>query len=164
MELINTVYIGIGSNLGERTNFIEKAKLELEKIGRILSVSPIYESHPFGYASSSAYLNLVVEFITDLEPKKLLEKNQNIEAKLLRKKSKDHYEDRTLDLDILFFNEEIIEEDDLVVPHLGIVERRFVLIPLMDICPNKKHPMFAQTIAQLYKKLKDKNDLRLFAE
>jgi len=161
---MNTTYIGIGSNLGERTSFVKKAISELEKIGQVLRISPTYESLPFGYNSESNYLNLVVEIRTDLGPKELLERNQNIEEKLLRKKSKNQYEDRTLDLDILFFNDEIIDEENLTVPHMGIAERNFVLIPLMDICPNKKHPRFAQPICKMYKELKNKNGLRLFAE
>ena len=164
MELKSTVYIGIGSNLGERMNVIKKAKAELEKRGQIVRVSPTYESLPFRFASDSRFLNLVLEYRTTLNPTELLEFNQSIEKKFFRKKSKGQYEDRTLDLDILFYNDEIIEEDNLNIPHPGIAERNFVLIPLMDICPNKKHPRFAKLIHEMYRELKNKNELRLFAE
>lgn len=160
----NSVYIGLGSNLGERLLFIEKAIQELKGLGEIVLVSSVYESMPFGYASKSRYLNLVLELKTTLSAQELLAANQNIEKKLLRRKSKDAYEDRTIDLDILFFNDEIIEDEKLKVPHPGIVERDFVIIPFMDICPNKKHPRFGKSILDLYKEMKVKTGLSLFTE
>lgn len=134
---MNQVYLGLGTNLGNKENnlllAIEKIKFEL---GEIEKVSTFYESEPWGFESESNFVNAVVKVATLLNPFEVLAKIQEIEHQMGRIKSKKGYEDRLIDIDILYFNDEIIENETLTIPHPHIKKRDFVLNPLLEIDPN----------------------------
>jgi len=149
-------YLGIGSNLGNRQELLlGSINLLIEKAGKISAFSPIYETAPWGYQSPHLYLNSVVQLETSLSPTELLYVIQNIESELGRMaKSKNQpYTDRTIDIDILIYDEVNMLSTDLILPHPLMHQRLFVLEPLADIAPDLLHPVLKKTIATLYNDL-----------
>ena len=150
----------MGSNIGRRLNHIERAIHSLARVSQLIERSSIYISMPVGYDSKHSFLNMVVCIQTDLSAQELLTETQMIEKKEGRRTSKKGYEDRTLDIDILFFNDEAIENGDLKIPHPEIEKRAFVIAPLMEVCPNLVHPISGISIAELYLNCEGLKDLR----
>lgn len=148
--LKNKVYLGLGSNLGRRSIHLEEAIREILKIGKITQRSSIYESDPMGYPSGHQFLNMVILLETELDPISLLEHTQRVEVEHLRRSSSDNYQDRTLDIDTLFYNDLILVEPTIQIPHPALHERAFVIVPLMEIDPEFIHPIMNKTIAELY--------------
>lgn len=146
----NQVYLGLGSNLGNREQYLLQAMklLEDNKQIRIKKVSSIYETAPIGYLDQGAFLNMVVEIETTLAPLDLLEQTSKVENTLNRKREI-HWGPRTMDVDILLYNQELICEDTLIVPHPRMAERAFVLIPLLEIAPTLTFPGTGKKINQL---------------
>jgi 2-amino-4-hydroxy-6-hydroxymethyldihydropteridine diphosphokinase len=143
------VHIGIGSNLGERRENCQKA-LELLK-GKgvtIRKLSSFYETEPWGVTDQPSFLNAAVELETTLPPDKLLFILKDIEKTMGRVKTI-QWGPRIIDLDILFYDDEIIDTDLLKIPHPLLHERDFVLAPLVEICPDKVHPVAGKTIRKL---------------
>ena len=146
----NIVYIGIGTNQGDKLENINTAILLITEIPStgLLSQSSIYETKPFGYLEQDNFLNLVIEIRTGLSLKTLLKELQSIERKLGRVKTI-KWGPRIIDLDILFYNDEIISEEEITIPHPGILERDFVLVPLKEIGPDFIHPALNKKIADI---------------
>lgn len=152
----NDVYLLLGSNLGEKFKMIEKALnlIKLE-IGDIEKRSSIYESEPWGFSAEEMFLNQVVIVKTELSPVDVLKKTQEIEKKLGRKKIEKNYESRLIDIDMLFYNDEIIETIDIIVPHKQLHKRMFTLLPLYELNKNFVHPKIGKNISKLKKECKD---------
>ena len=146
-------YLGLGTNLGNRRKQLLNTINHLtEKAGNITAFSDFYETAPWGYQSLHPYLNATVQLETSLSPHELLAITQQIERELGRTaKSKDRqYTDRTIDIDILMYDELILQTPDLVLPHPLLHQRLFVLQPLAEIAPDLQHPIFHKSIAALY--------------
>jgi len=125
-------FLGLGSNLGDRTGTLRTAVAALPGV---VAVSPVYETEPVGGPEGQpAYLNLVVELSTDLTPRQLLDIGRQVEAAAGRVRA-ERFGPRTLDVDILLVGDEVVDEPDLTVPHPRMYERRFVLAPLADLAP-----------------------------
>ncbi len=158
---MNNVYLGIGGNLGDR---VKNIKETLNLIGKYIAqpekISNFYISEPWGFYDSKYFLNAVVNVKTDLSAYKILKVIRKIEKKQHRKHSNNGYENRTADIDILFFNSEIIQMDNLSIPHPKIQDRLFVLLPLNDICPEFVHPQINLKISQLINICPDKSKIR----
>ena len=130
------VYLGLGSNLGDRQGNISRAYAEIEKlIGAIVRQSALYESEPWGFESDNSFINSVICCETTLSPHEVLKKTQSIERELGRtQKSVDgHYHDRTIDIDILLYDDLTVNEPDLKIPHPLMRQRDFVMKPLSEI-------------------------------
>ena len=156
---MNTIYLSIGSNLKNRFTFLKKSiNLIEKKISKIYLISKIYESDSWGYKSNK-YLNLCVCIKSKLEPRKILKAINLIEKSLggneRNYKGNDQYGDRTIDIDILFYGNKIINERSLKIPHPKIEKRRFVLKPLNDIAPNFKHPITKTKVFNLLNNCSD---------
>lgn len=137
----NRAFIGLGSNMGDRYDYLMQAIKLLDshpKI-KIVNISSVYETDPVGYTDQNLFLNMVIEAETDLSAEELLESCMKIETTLGRKREI-RWGPRTLDLDILLFNNENIETENLVVPHPRMFERAFVIVPLLEICPSIPYP------------------------
>ncbi|MFH1727747.1 MAG: 2-amino-4-hydroxy-6-hydroxymethyldihydropteridine diphosphokinase [Pseudomonadota bacterium] len=146
-----SAYLCLGSNVGKRGDYLELAAEKISEKCKIESKSNIYETEPVGPVAQAEFLNQVLHVQTDLEPKKLLSFIQGIENLLGRKRSFP-YAPRTIDIDILLFDERIVEEPGLLVPHPRMHERRFVLALLLELKPNLVHPRLGVKIADLEKK------------
>ncbi len=146
-----TVYIGLGSNVGDREEFIEQAVFLLEKNPNITVTrrSTNYETEAEGGGDQPPFINAAVEIKTTLPPLKLLEVTQEIEAALGREREVE-WGPRTIDLDILLYDDQILSEDKLQIPHPLMHERLFVLKPLKEIAPHAIHPVLEKTVEALY--------------
>jgi len=150
------VYLLFGSNKGDCLVQIESAIKEIEqKVGKILTKSSIYKSEPWGFKSEKYFLNQVVLVETEYSPKELLDITLNIEAFLGRKRVTKGYESRTIDIDILFYDDLIINTENLKIPHPMIALRRFTLVPLNEIAKNLSHPITHLTINETLKLCED---------
>jgi 2-amino-4-hydroxy-6-hydroxymethyldihydropteridine diphosphokinase len=147
--VMNEAYLLTGGNIGVRLDYLARAKEAIKKkCGDILQVSSIYETAAWGMENQEAFLNQVLEIETNLNPDELLQSILQIEEGLGRKREL-KYGPRTIDIDILFFNDQVIDQEGLKIPHPQLQNRRFVLVPLNEIASNKIHPIFKKTISQL---------------
>ena len=144
------VYLSIGSNLGDREGYLRSAVKALEDCIRIrnVSVSHFIETKPYGGVEQGDFLNGAVSLETTLSPLALLDLLHEIEAKADRKREI-HWGPRTLDLDILFYDKLIYEDDSLILPHVDLENREFVLKPLKELAPNFRHPILGRTVTQM---------------
>lgn len=159
---MNKVILSLGSNLGERFKNLEIAlNLIGQNIGEIETRSSIYKTEPWGIREQPEYLNMVVMVNTPLTAIQILSQINNIEKKLQRVR---HFKwgSRTIDIDILFYNDEIINTKELIVPHPEIRNRRFVLIPLLEIIPEFIHPVLNCPLRELIKNCPDLLKVEVF--
>ncbi len=156
MAPFHTVYLSLGSNEGNRVYFLQKAIFLLAgRVGPIRKVSPVYESPAWGF-ESDPFLNACVELETRLSPEEVLGCILDIEKSLGRMRSSDRgYRSRTLDIDILYYDTLIKDDDTLIIPHPGIPFRRFVLKPLADIAPQFYHPVIGKDTRNLLQECRD---------
>jgi len=143
-----TVYLGLGSNMGNRQTNLDKALDLLSQRVRPGQVSSVYETEPVGNPDQSYFLNLVCQIFTRLAPEELLALAKGIELKLGRV-SGTFNAPRTIDIDILFFGNRVIETEELSIPHPRLVQRAFVLTPLVEIAPDLVHPVIGSTVRAL---------------
>lgn len=147
------VYIGLGSNLGDKTKYIRNAVKSLSQMKecRIERMSELIETEPYGGVVQDRFLNGVLKMSTVFTPGQLLERLHKLEREAGRVRNV-RWGPRTLDLDILFYDDEIIEESDLHIPHIDMINREFVLGPMAEIAPHKKHPIYGKTMKELFEK------------
>lgn len=159
-EKMVRVYLGIGSNLGNKIENIRESIRYLRKISKIVKISPVYKTEPVGYKNQDWFLNCVVEIETKLPPLKLLSFLKTIEKKLKRKRTIRHGP-RTIDIDILLYGNDIIKTKNLIVPHARMHRRLFVLEPLSKLNPKTIHPKLKKSINELKSKIKSKESVEL---
>jgi 2-amino-4-hydroxy-6-hydroxymethyldihydropteridine diphosphokinase len=143
------VFLGLGSNIGNKEVYINKAITFISKLYTVKKTSRLYLTEPVGKITQGWFLNCVVEILTDVDPKKLLSSFKSIERKLGRTKTVKNGP-RTIDIDILFYGNCVIKTKTLVIPHPLVQERLFVLQPMMDINPDFIHPILKKSIHELY--------------
>lgn len=150
-------YIAFGSNMGEREKYVKNALEEISQSIFFKNVrsSDIYKSAPYGGVEQDDFINGVIEAETIYTPRELLEYLQNLEQKANRVR-KQHWGPRTLDLDILLYDDLILEEEDLIIPHKDMKNRDFVLQPLAQLCPYKRHPVFRITVEEMLEALEER--------
>ena len=155
---MTNVYLLLGSNCGERESFLLKAYSMINnQIGEISTASSVYETEPWGFESADYFLNRVVLAKTALRPAELMSKVLEIEALIGRTRTNNFagYQNRIIDIDILFYSNEIIKSDAIKVPHPELHNRKFALLPLMEIAAGFIHPVLQKTIKQLYDECPD---------
>ncbi|MGQ9916532.1 MAG: 2-amino-4-hydroxy-6-hydroxymethyldihydropteridine diphosphokinase [Bryobacteraceae bacterium] len=147
--------VGLGSNLGDRRGHLRAALAEMRRAGRLLAVSPLYETEPVGLRDQPLFLNAVARLETELAARQLLEQLLDIEAERGRaRREKDG--PRTLDLDLLLYGDEVIGEGGIAVPHPRMHLRRFVLAPLAAVAPGWRHPLLGKTVEELLVSVEDR--------
>ncbi len=155
-----TVYIALGTNVGEREENLRAALQHLPDVGvHILRVSSVYETEPVDFLDQDWFLNTVLEAQTELDALDLLRALRVIEARMGSRKAFAKGP-RLIDLDILLYGTETIDTPELQVPHPRMLERRFVLAPLAEIAPNLRHPNWKSGVAKLLTDLSDHNEVR----
>lgn len=150
----NKVFIALGTNLGNREKNLQTALTEITTFSRIINKSSIYETEPYGYKKQNDFLNMAIEIETGLSPVELIIRLQEIEHKMGKNREIKNGP-RLIDLDILLYNQEIISQPNLKIPHPHMHERNFVLTPLAEISEKTLHPTLKKDIKSLLKNLKN---------
>jgi 2-amino-4-hydroxy-6-hydroxymethyldihydropteridine diphosphokinase len=158
------VVLGIGGNKGDRADFLQKAMDALSQQVTLVGCSQIYETEVWGgVATSGNFLNQVVLIHTQMDPLVLLEVIQGIEEQLGRTREQ-HWGDRTIDIDILYFGDQVWDSLSLTIPHPYLAQRRFVLQPLAEILPKKIHPILKKTTLELLAECTDLGQVSVWKE
>lgn len=145
--------IAFGSNVGDREGNLRRAIEMVSQKMSLIRMSPVYETEPMYYENQGWFLNCVVAVETNLKPRSLLEALQAVEGELGRQRTV-RYGPRVIDLDILFYGDEVVSEPGLEIPHPKIAERPFVLVPLNDVRPELVHPVLRKKVSELLSSLK----------
>lgn len=157
------VFLSLGSNMGDRGANLQAALTDLEQWGvKVLRSSSIYETEPFGKKDQANFYNMVAQVETDKSPPDLLTVIFAIERSLGRER-KEKWGPRTIDIDILYYGDVIYDDGNLMIPHLHLEDRSFVLIPLLEIAPHFIHPMIGKTTEELLKECKDEGKVTLLS-
>lgn len=152
------VYLSLGSNKGDRIGYVQQAAslLGADEGISIVRTSAFYESEPWNMNTKNWFVNAVVEAKTKYSPQKLLEVCQRIEKQLGRtSEEKNQYQDRTIDIDILFYNKDIINEENLIIPHKYVHLRAFTLVPMMELNSDFVHPVLHKNIVEMHNDLEN---------
>ena len=158
--IMKKVFLGLGTNMGDRAENLSKAVKCIEiDIGSVLKTSSIFETEPWGFHSEEQFLNMVVKVETELTPPGLMEKILSIETLLGRKREEKQYVSRIIDIDILLYEDQIIDAENLKIPHPLLHERKFVLEPLCEIEADMVHPVLGKNIRDLLTDCKDKSEI-----
>lgn len=162
-HLLHTVYLSGGSNLGNRLEYLQKAQKAIEnRVGAVFKKSPVYITSSWANAHEPSYLNIIWVVHTALIPEQVLAEILDIEKSLGRVRTH-QWAPRTIDIDILFYDDDIIQNaQQLIVPHLRLEERKFWLVPLQILCPHKIHPVLQKNITQLLSECIDTGSVVLY--
>lgn len=155
-------FLSLGSNMGDRKLNLARAIRYINVgVGQIIDLSGIYETAPWGFEAAESFYNLAVEIITDLEPGEMISRCLDVEKQLGRKRNlAGGYASRAIDIDILFYENIILSEPELTLPHPHLHNRRFVLEPLCEIAPDFVHPTLNLTIRELLKQCPDQGSVK----
>jgi 2-amino-4-hydroxy-6-hydroxymethyldihydropteridine diphosphokinase len=155
------VYLGLGSNIGNRQDYINQAIGKLSQKVIVKRESNIYESEPWGESDQDLFLNMCIEIETNLEPNELYELILKIETELNKQKTT-KYGPRTIDIDILIYSPTARDHSPLIIPHPRLTQRNFVLSPLSEIAPDLIHPVDNKTISELQSICNDKSKVKIW--
>ncbi|MBX7150866.1 2-amino-4-hydroxy-6-hydroxymethyldihydropteridine diphosphokinase [bacterium] len=153
---VHSVYLSLGSNIGDRKDFLNRA---LTMIGGVTIVSPFYETAPVGDESQDDFLNCAALIEAEEKPEALHQRLLSVEKQLGRER-RAVWGPRTIDIDIIFFDDLIVNSDTLIIPHPRFAERNFVLVPLADIAPDFQCPVLKTTVSELLRRSPDKHAVK----
>jgi 2-amino-4-hydroxy-6-hydroxymethyldihydropteridine diphosphokinase len=158
---MNKVYLSLGSNRGGRKAHLKNAiDLISEWAGEVTVVSSLYETPPWKMEDETDFINQALLLETEMSSAQLIDTIILIESMMGRQRSANKYEPRKIDIDVLFFNDEIINTEELTVPHPLLQERKFVLVPMAEIAPEFIHPVLKKSITQLLNECEDKSEIQ----
>lgn len=162
---MNKVFLILGGNMGKRDEVMFHAMRKIDRqIGKIVSQSGIYETAAWGYENQNSFYNCVLAIETEKSAREVLEKVLSIENQIGRVRSEAKWQERLIDIDILFYNNLILDESDLKIPHPLLHKRKFTLLPLQEIVPELSHPILHKTISELLGACEDKLEARKVME
>lgn len=159
------VYLSLGSNIGDRLSQIQQAVnfLTADNSIKLVASSAFYETEPWGNKKQHWFVNAAIAIQTELQPVELLRVCQSIEAKLGRnRENQEKWGERSIDIDILFYNDIIFKNEILEIPHKYVHQRAFALVPLLEISPNLVHPVLNKSILELHEALEAPEDVFLY--
>ncbi|SFT98785.1 2-amino-4-hydroxy-6-hydroxymethyldihydropteridinediphosphokinase [Algoriphagus locisalis] len=159
--MFEKVVLILGGNKGDRSELLKSAVREVSKLGELTLISKVYETEAWGGVAEGPFLNQVVEIKTAYSAPELLVFAQQIEKKLGRKRE-EHWGDRTMDIDIIYFGGKVIETSALKIPHPFLAERKFVLVPLAEILPEFVHPVLGKSSLQMLEVCEDRSEVKEF--
>jgi len=158
---MHKVFLGIGGNIGNKKENFREAYQKIEnQLGKIVKKSSVYESPPWGFHAEENFWNQLLIIDTEHSPEELLKKIHVIESSFGRKRENPQYSSRKMDIDILYYDDIFMETELLTIPHPRIHQRMFVLIPLAEIAPNRKHPLLRLTSLQMLEYCKDESVIK----
>ncbi|WP_086541849.1 2-amino-4-hydroxy-6-hydroxymethyldihydropteridine diphosphokinase [Algoriphagus antarcticus] len=157
--MFEKVVLILGGNKGDRKALLRSAVEAVSELGELTLISKIYETEAWGGVAKGLFLNQVVEIKTSYSPSELLAFAQKTETDLGRKRE-EHWGDRTMDIDIIYFGKRVIDTPGLRIPHPFLTERKFVLAPLAEILPDFIHPVFGKSSQQMLEDCEDKSEVR----
>ncbi len=153
---MSKLYILLGGNLGDKQKiFSETLGMLARRVGKITLQSSVYETEPWGFHSEDLFWNQVIEMKSELLPEEILSGTKQIELEMGRTRKTDQFDSRRMDIDILFYGDQIINQGNLIVPHPRIQERKFVLVPLCEIAPDFIHPVIQKSVRKLLDECSD---------
>lgn len=158
---MSTAYLLLGTNLGNKEDNLKKALKLLKKLGKIKKHSAIYETEPWGFSDERNFFNMAVSLETSFNPFELLNEILRIEISIGRRRQEKQWIAREIDIDILFYDDLIIHEENLIVPHPHLQNRKFVLVPLNEIASRFIHPSFGKNTSTLLKECDDDCEVEL---
>ncbi|MBR1776459.1 2-amino-4-hydroxy-6-hydroxymethyldihydropteridine diphosphokinase [bacterium] len=159
------VYLSLGSNLGDRVGYLQQAASLIGAIEdiKIVATSSFYETEPWNMPTDNWFVNAIVQISTSLTPIELLSECHRIERQLGRVRfDENKYEDRTIDIDILFYDDLVINNETLVIPHKHFHKRAFLLVPMLEIAQDFIHPIYKKTVSELYEELENPEMVYLY--
>ena len=159
------VYLSLGSNKGDRIGYVQQATSLLNGFDgiNVIQSSSLYETEPWGVNSENWFVNAVIQISTSLSPQSLLIQCQKIESMLGRNRDiEGHYGDRNIDIDILFYDDNVINDKNLSIPHPHFHERAFTLIPMLELTPDFVHPISKKNVSDLYEDLENPEMVYLY--
>ncbi|WP_192345953.1 2-amino-4-hydroxy-6-hydroxymethyldihydropteridine diphosphokinase [Algoriphagus sp. Y33] len=157
--MFEKIVLILGGNKGDRISLLNSALKSISELGEVTKKSKIYETEAWGGVAKGPFLNQVVEIKTAYSPSEILAFIQQTEADLGRKRD-EHWGDRTMDIDIIYFGTSIIDTPKLQIPHPFLAERKFVLVPLVEILPDYIHPATGKTNRQMLMECEDRSDVK----
>lgn len=162
---MKNTYLLLGSNIEPRISFLKKAEQEIQqRIGKLIKTSGIYETAPWGFEDATSFLNKVLLVSTELGADAMLEIIHNIEEEMGRVRKGASYSSRTIDIDILYYEAEVVKSNRLQIPHPRLHLRKFTLLPLVEIAPDFLHPKFHLTNKKLLRECTDELEVKLFKD
>ncbi|MCX6248357.1 MAG: 2-amino-4-hydroxy-6-hydroxymethyldihydropteridine diphosphokinase [Bacteroidetes bacterium] len=157
----HSLYLLLGSNLGDRKSQLDRsADLIAEMIGPVVMRSSLYETEPWGFASDDLFLNAALQCRTSLSPEEVMQRIERIEKLFGRERPGTGYSSRIIDIDILFYDGIVVDQEGLKIPHPRLPERRFVLVPLDEIAHSFVHPLSGKTIGDILRDCTDLKEVR----
>ncbi len=159
-------YLSLGSNLGNKKENIEKAIKHLKKsVGEVVKISNYYLSESWGFKSDD-FLNNIVEIKTHFDPLQLFNRLKIIEKRMeaFHNSFSSGYQSRSIDIDIIYYESILYKQKSLTIPHVNMHNRKFVLLPLVELCPQRKHPLFNKNVRELLEACCDKSKINLYEE
>ncbi|MFV0291617.1 MAG: 2-amino-4-hydroxy-6-hydroxymethyldihydropteridine diphosphokinase [Mangrovibacterium sp.] len=158
---MHVLYLLLGGNLGDKKAIFSRAIIRLtEELGELIDCSSIFETEPWGFEADEFFWNQVLVIQTDKDPQEVLVATKAIEIELGRERGVERYASRTIDIDLLFYDDRVLDEENLQLPHPRMIDRNFVLKPMVEIAPDFVHPVFNKSLAQLLSECDDTLEAR----
>lgn len=161
---MSKAYVGLGSNIGDRIGYIQQAVKMLGEFDgvEIIKTSSFYETEPYGFKEQNWFVNAVLELEVQITPVELLRICQNVEQQLGRERTSNKYGPRVIDLDILIYDDKVMDDELLKIPHPGTYDRAYCIVPMLEIARDLEHPILKKTMSEVHMELQNIDEVYLY--